>query len=267
MRGRLGKPVEMETVKKYWRALIPAVALVAGYFFLAIERPDNLKFIERDTPQGFRELVLDRESSINLDPILGFELADRSGEHGDQRQNGELNVCEALLQDPASPVVGDNGAKVTIVEFFDYRCPYCKTLVNILDQVQTKYDLRIVYKEWPILGEGSELAARAALAADRQGRYREVHAKLMRSGFIPSIGYMEYLAKDLGLDQPRLRRDMASDETTLALRRTSALARELGFLGTPSLVVGRTLVQGAITRAELESLIEIEAASERPGPC
>ena len=60
---------------------------------------------------------------------------------------------------------------------------------------------------------------------------------------------------------------MASDETTLALRRTSALARELGFLGTPSLVVGRTLVQGAITRAELESLIEIEAASERPGPC
>jgi protein-disulfide isomerase len=132
---------------------------------------------------------------------------------------------------------------------------------------ESSYDLRIVYKEWPILGEASQLAARAALAADKQGQYHEVHTSLMRSGFIPSIGYIENLAAKLGLDQPRLSRDMTSDATTLALRRTSALARELGFLGTPSLVVGRTIVQGAITRAELESLIEIEAASERPGPC
>ena len=127
--------------------------------------------------------------------------------------------------------------------------------------------MRIVYKEWPILGESSKLAARAALAADKQGKYQEIHTKLMQSGFIPSIGYIEYLAAELDMDWPRLSRDMASDETTLALKRTSTLADKFGFIGTPSLVVGRTIVQGAITRAQLESLIEIEAASELPSLC
>jgi protein-disulfide isomerase len=257
----------MEAVKKYWHVLILAGGLAAVYFFVTVERTGNLKFVELDYPEGFRELILNDRSSIQIDPVFGLKLDGGASEIGNQQARGKLNVCKTLLQDPDSPVIGNQEAKVTIVEFFDYRCPYCKTLVTILDQLQTKYDLRIIYKEWPILGEGSQLAARAALAADKQGRYRDVHTRLMRSGFIPSAGYIENLAAKLGMDQPRLSRDMTSDATTLALRRTSALARELGFLGTPSLVVGRSIVQGAITRAQLESLIEIEAASEGPGPC
>lgn len=257
----------MEAVKKYWRVLLLAVVLVIGYLFLGFEKTNDLQFIALDSPKGFRELAFDGRTSSSLNPIFGVEQVDRSSESGGQQRRGELNVCEELFQDPTSPVIGDNRAKVTIVEFFDYRCPYCKILTPMLGELRAEYSLRIVFKEWPILGEDSELAARAALAADRQGRYQEIHAKLMSSGFIPSIGYIEYLAAELGLDQPRLSRDMVSVETTLALRRTSDLAKELGFLGTPSLVVGRTIVQGAITRAELASLIEIEASSELPVPC
>ncbi len=236
-----------------------------AYYFFGIERANNLTFIARDSPEGFRELVFDKRSS-SFNPLLGIKLDARSSEFGDQQRSGELNVCEALYRDPTSPVVGDHGAKVTIVEFFDYRCPYCKVLAKILSQAQIKYRLRVVYKEWPILGKGSELAARAALAADKQDRYQEFHTELMSSGFIPTVGYIDNLVAGLGMDRLRLSRDMASNETTLALRRTSALAEELGFFCTPGLVVGRTIVQGAITRAELESLIEIEASSELPCP-
>jgi protein-disulfide isomerase len=153
------------------------------------------------------------------------------------------------------------------VEFFDYRCPYCKILSKILSQAQAKYRLRVVYKEWPILGESSELAARAALAANKQGKYQEFHTKLMNIGFIPTVGYIGDLAAELGLDRSRLSRDMNSDETTLALRRTSSLAKELGLFGTPSLVVGRTIIPGALSQTQLESLIEIEASSEVPALC
>ncbi len=255
--------VEMRTVKEFWHVLLVAVAFVVAYYFFGIERANNLTFIERDSPEGFRELVLDKRSS-SFNPLLGIKLNARSSELGDQQRSSDLNVCEALYRDPTSPVVGDHESEVTIVEFFDYRCPYCKILEKILSQAQFKYRLRVVYKEWPILGKSSELAARAALAADKQGRYQEFHTKLMRSRFIPTVGYIDNLVAGLGMDRLRLSRDMASNETTLALRRTSALAKELGFFSTPYLVVGRTIVQGAVTRAELESLIEIEASSELP---
>ncbi len=256
----------MRTVKQYWHVLLLIIALAGGYFFFEIDRSSNFKFIARESPEGFRELVLDKRPSRS-DPLFGLKLDAQSGEFRDRLGSSRLNVCEALFRDPTSPTVGDHEAEVVIVEFFDYRCPYCKILSNILSQAQVKYRLRVVYKEWPILGESSELAARAALAANKQGKYQEFHTKLRNSGFILTVGYIDNLTAKLGLDRPRLRRDMISDETTLAMRRTSSLATELGFFGTPSLVVGRTIIQGAVTRAQLESLIEIEASSEVPALC
>ena len=128
-------------------------------------------------------------------------------------------------------------------------------------------NVRIVYKEWPILGDSSLLAARAGLAADKQGKYLAFHTRLMNSRLIPTAAYIEEVAAEVGLNQLQLITDMNSAVTTHAIQRTSALASALGLLGTPALVVGRTIVQGEITRSQLERLIENERHLQTPRVC
>ena len=128
-------------------------------------------------------------------------------------------------------------------------------------------NVRIIYKEWPILGDSSVLAARAGLAADKQGKYLAFHTRLMISSLIPTAAYIEGISVDLGMNQSQLRVDMDSQITTLAIQRTSALASTLSLIGTPALVVGRTIVQGEITRRQLDRLIENERQLQSPKVC
>ena len=109
--------------------------------------------------------------------------------------------------------------------------------------------------------------ARAALAARRQGGYLRFHHTLMRTRFLPDSGYLADLAKRKGLDPELLLADMRSPEIAWDVARSAAAAALLGFRGTPSLVVGRTAVSGAIGKAELESLIRIERAAGPPPGC
>jgi protein-disulfide isomerase len=171
-----------------------------------------------------------------------------------------------LFRDPNSPAVGKRDSEVQIVAFLDYRCPYCKKLTDIIANMQTD-NVRIVYKEWPILGDSSLLAARAGLAADKQGKYLAFHTRLMNSRLIPTATYIDEIAVALGLNQSQLRLDMNSAATTFAIQRTSTLASTLGLLGTPALVVGRTMVQGEITQSQLERLIENERRRQSPKVC
>ena len=169
-------------------------------------------------------------------------------------------ICDALFGDEGSPHKGGSDDALRVVEFFDYKCPYCKTLLDILADIQSDADFRLIYKEWPILGESSQMAARAALAAARQGAYLAFHTKLMQSRFIPTSGYIEDLSGRLGIDHSRLLDDMSSDRTSAQLQRNHALASQLGLVGTPVLIVGRTIVEGAITQKQLERLIAEERA-------
>ena len=146
---------------------------------------------------------------------------------------------------------------MSLVTFFDYRCPYCKTLAAIMSAMRFD-NVRVVFHEWAILGEPSVLAARAALAADRQGKYLALHARLMNARLVPTPTYIDAIAAELGINLPQFHTDMTSQSVTLALQRTAALASALGLIGTPALVVGRTVVQGEISRGQLERLIEEE---------
>lgn len=237
------------------------LTLGLGYVLLGEETAD-LDFEPRPFPEGFRDLVLNgRAPSTGVSPIAGL---------GPKTQIGAgqpTNICAALFEDTASPSIGETEAVVTVVEFSDYRCPYCKTLSPLLLRLQERYHFRLIFKEWPILGASSRLAARAALAADKQGKFRAVHKKLMQSAFVPTPAYMDDLATQLGMDRRQLSDDMRAPETDLALERTHALATALGLLGTPSLVVGRTIVQGAITQSQLEELIDNERANRHLNPC
>lgn len=163
---------------------------------------------------------------------------------------------EEILNDPAAPVGGNPDGDVTLVEFFDYNCPYCRRVAPTVAEIEAADSgLRLVYKEFPILGPGSEFAARAALASHRQGRYAPFHHALMQATEPVTEASVLEIAREVGLDVERLRADMADPAIAAAIARNLALASALGITGTPSFVIGEEVVPGAVDRGTLERLI------------
>jgi protein-disulfide isomerase len=162
----------------------------------------------------------------------------------------------ALFGNAEDPVRGNPRGDVTIVEFFDVRCPYCKRLHEDMAALLGRdRNLRVVMKDMPILGPQSVVAARALLAAQRQGRYGELHDALMRGRGEPTEATIRTEAQRVGLDVARLFRDMEDPAIQRRLDATLALARALQIEGTPALVIGDTLVPGAVPLAQLERLV------------
>lgn len=162
-----------------------------------------------------------------------------------------------LERDPNAPVLGNPDGDVTVVEFFDYNCPYCK---RAMPEVQALLDedpnVRLVYREWPILGEGSVFASRAALASRAQGKYEEFHLALMGSkGRLQEASVLR-IAKEIGLEIDQLKTDMQSSDVDEHIASSMQLAQSLGFNGTPSFVVGETLLPGFVEQSELQSAVD-----------
>ena len=171
---------------------------------------------------------------------------------------------EELKGAEGDPALGPEQAEVVLVEFFDYRCGFCRrALPEVMALSEAHPDLRVVFKEFPILGPASTLAARASLAAVRQGRWGEFHEALMSaSGELDEARILE-IARGTDLDPERLRSDMRDSGIDAVLERNRVLADKLGITGTPAFVVRNALVPGALSRAQLEELIA--KARERAG--
>lgn len=265
---RLWHPTGMKLgiPQNYRFLIVVAAALIAVNVFISNRSAGDFEFEARQHPAGFQDLILSGGTSRPdpaAAPLAGVEF-------GVQQENAKpiSDICTALFRDPADPTVGASDAAVTIVEFFDYQCPYCRVVSAFLGDIQAKDPrVRIVFKEWPILGPASNRAARAALAAARQGQYVRFHQALMKTRGIPTEALFRYAATEAGIDPDRLLRDLNAAGTSTALRRNDQLAKQLGFTGIPSFVVGRTIVQGAITRSELEKLIDLEAGAATPAVC
>lgn len=167
---------------------------------------------------------------------------------------------DALENDPRDPAVGPEDAKVTIVEFFDYNCGFCKRATPWVEDAIEKYgdDIRVVFKELPILDDRtrtSRLAARAALAADKQGKYKEMHFALMNEKRL-SGDIIRETAEKIGLDMKRYEADLADPTIDQHINDTLQLANRLPALtGTPFFVVGDEFISGADTD-RLEQLVE-----------
>ena len=155
-----------------------------------------------------------------------------------------------------SPVSGNPKGDVTLVEFFDYQCGYCKqSLKPVRDLLETDRQLRVVWKEFPILGPVSRFAARVAMASKKQGRYLEFHGAVMGSRGKLTEDRVMAIAGSVGLDIQRLRRDMEDPAIENYLDETIRLARVLGIRGTPAFVIGDTLVPGVVGGARLKEFI------------
>src|ERR671919_1805858 len=164
---------------------------------------------------------------------------------------------EEILNDPAAPVGGNPSGDVTLVEFFDYNCPYCRRVApTVVELEQADPALRLVYKEFPILGPGSQFAARAALASGRQGKYVPFHNALMQASEQVTEETVMMIAGTVGLDIERLERDMQDPAIQEAIARNLQLANALGITGTPSFIIGQEVVPGAVGMGALQGLIE-----------
>ena len=168
---------------------------------------------------------------------------------------------DELFADPDDLVQGDPKGDATIVEFFDYRCPYCKEVEPSLEAlVKQDPKLRIVYKEFPILGEPSVFATHVALASRRHGKYPEFHRAMMAAkGEIDDDKVMK-IAASVGLDPAVIKAELASPEIERIIRANYALGDLLGLQGTPGIVIGDALIPGAV---DIDTLRESVAAARK----
>jgi protein-disulfide isomerase len=190
-------------------------------------------------------------------------LQDREKVAKESSQRHTLQVSRAQIYDnPLSPEHGNPKGDAVVVEFFDYQCGYCKrvfpTFMNVLESDK---NIRVIWKELPILGPVSRFASRAAMASDRQGKYFEYHVALMNlRGRLTEKKVLE-TATAVGLDMTRLVKDMAAPEINRYLDETLQLAEALGINGTPAFLIGDQLVPGAIDEAQMRAII---ASTRKP---
>lgn len=195
-------------------------------------------------------------------PEVIFEAAQRMEQkEKNQRQvrlsEGATKYAADLFSRPDAIVVGNPKGDVTIVEFFDYRCGPCRRLMPELTQlIKQDGNIRLIMKEFPILSRESELAARAALAASRQGKYWDFHLAMMQADEVTPDSIMS-TAKSVGLDMKRLNADLESKEVADVIRRNHALAENLGVDATPTFYVGETPYSGALPLSELKEAVAL----------
>jgi len=178
-------------------------------------------------------------------------------------QDDDAKASQAVTQhrkevfdDPATPVAGNPEGDVTIVEFFDYRCPYCKQVEpSIESMLKQDPKLRLVYKEFPILGPVSVTAAHAALAAKAQGKYDSFHAAMMTARGNITDDTVYQVASSVGLDVAKLKRDMASPEVAQTIKTDMKLADVLDIHGTPAFIIGDKVVPGALDLDALKTMV------------
>ena len=182
----------------------------------------------------------------------------QAAEQAERQKEMLISRQDELLNDPATPVAGNPDGDVALVEFFDYRCGYCRRVLSSMQALMEEdADLKVVFKELPVLGEDSVRAARAALASQQQDKslYLDFHLALMSADDLSADG-IRTIAAEIGFDPDQLERDMESDEVTGAIDANYQLASALGIEGTPAFVIGETLVPGAVDKARLAALIE-----------
>jgi protein-disulfide isomerase len=164
----------------------------------------------------------------------------------------------AVLRDPEIPVAGNAKGDISIVEWFDYQCPYCRKIEPELRQVaQEDGKLRLIWKDWPILGDVSKVAARMALAAKYQDKFQGAHQAMMGLTTKLTESRIQEVLAGAGIDIDRLNRDLAANATSIdgILARNNAQAEAFGFQGTPSFIVGKFRVPGILTKEQFAQAI------------
>jgi len=211
-------------------------------------KPTEQARFSPDQKQQIQEIIKDYLVA-NPEIFLEVQTALEDKMEKDQAAKLKLAIADnaaAIYRAPDASVAGNADGDITVVEFFDYNCGYCKRgLADVAKLVETDPKVRVVFKELPILSKGSEEAAHVALAAKKQGKYWEIHkAMLGAKGHMDEASALR-IAEKLGLDMEKLKADMASPEVKTEIARDEALAKKMGVNGTPHFLVGDRAIPGA----------------------
>ena len=195
------------------------------------------------------------DPSILRDALSAMQADDTARQ--DAASTGAISAQHAALFDaPADQVAGNPAGNVTIVEFYDPRCPYCRQMLpTIAALLKADPQIRLVFKDIPILGPASVLEARALLAAQRQGAYLRFQDAIMHNSATPTAASLRAEAEHEGLDGAQFERDMADTAIQSRLDDNLRLASSLHVEGTPALVIGKRMIPGAIDLAELQQAV------------
>lgn len=191
-----------------------------------------------------------------------FEQAEQTVK---KTQEAASQFADPLFHQASDPIAGNPNGKITIVEFFDYQCPHCVDMVPIIDTVvKSNPEVRVVYKEFPIRGPISDYAARAALAANKQGKYKELSHAILTSTQPLTQDSILAAAKNVGLDVDKLKKDMTDKSIDDQLKTNTKLGQDLKLLGTPAFFIGKTnatvkdsinYIPGQMSQSQLQDMI------------
>ena len=229
-------------------ALIALAAFSSGA--MAAEKSGLSDADRAEIKQMVRDYILANPEIIN-EAIDALDAKTAKGK-SDKRNETIAKRRQELFSPSEGTIIGNPKGDVTVVEFFDYNCGYCKSMFQgIAELLKEDRSMRLVLKEYPILGPASMTASRAALAARKQGKYAELHlALLSHKGQLSDAVVMDVASK-AGLDMKKLENDMKDPAITEVIVKNHNLADELGIDGTPSLIIGDAFVPGAISKDKL----------------
>ena len=241
--------------------IIAAVLFTAAVWFAApsgSSSPDApLSASQTREIEGVIGRYLRENPAVIVEAIQNLQKRDRENRNQQAAQN-LVRYRQQLINNPATPFVGKKDASVTVVEFFDYRCPYCKRMLPAIEKLlRDDGDVRYVFEEYPILTTESRIAAQVALAAwniDRR-RYFALHASLMGARGTLSKDRIMQIAEKSGLDMVRLLGAMKSPEVTAEIQANARLAGQMGITGTPAFIIGERIAPGAIDYSTLKKMI------------
>lgn len=249
------------TLTQHARSL--AALFVTG--FLAVSSPalaqSSASATSSFSPAQRTEIVTLLRQALKEDPsILRDAMASLQASEEQTRRTAQSSAIttqhDALFGNAEDPVKGNPKGDVTLVEFFDARCGYCKRLhPEMAALLRADPGVRVILKDLPILGPQSVVASRALLASQRQGKYVAYQNALMNLRGEPTDAALKVEAEKLGIDWAKLQRDMQDPALLARLQANVSLAQNLGIEGTPALVIGNTLVPGAVDLATLTQLV------------
>lgn len=240
----------MSTARLFKYIVLPVLVLsIAGISWAkAAEETPAKNLSKADIEKIVHDYILDNPQVI-LESVNEYQKKSTQA-----RQDNALEKNkDFLFKDNGDPEAGNPEGDVTIVEFFDYNCHFCKSaFADVQDLVKKDGKVRVVFKEFPILGPSSETAAKWALAAHKQKKYFEFHKALMGNKEPVNDTLLEKIATNVGMSVDQAKKDITGTEILLQIEKNRSLANQLGINGTPAFVIGKEIIPGGIPLEEME---------------
>ncbi len=236
-------------------------SLLAGAMALSLSTgvasaADTLSPAQQDAVKEVVKSYLMENPELVIDAIQAWKEK-QAAVQAEQQKKAIATLNDSLKQNSNAPFLGNEKAQSIVVEFSDYNCPYCKRAYpGIKELLAEDGDIKIVMIEFPVLGPNSQIAAKAALAANMQGKYTAFHEGMMDTKTRLDEQGVLGVAQKIGLDMDKLKQDMESPAVAKELESNALMARSLGISGTPAFVIGDQLVPGAVGKDKIKALVD-----------